>query len=170
MLKTKPQIILPVFLIAALLLLQGCNDEQPGIEGLTNKAAPDFNMELFDGGSFQLSEHKGKAVMINFFASWCVSCGEEVHHIQKTFEAYNKKQVAFLGVAVDDTEKKAKAFMEKNGLKIPAGLDRTGQIKELYGLYGMPTTFFIDKKGIVSYFHAGVVTKDLMTHEIDKLL
>ncbi len=60
--------------------------------------------------------------------------------------------------------------MKKNGLTIPAGLDRTGQIKELYGLYGMPTTFFIDKNGIVSYFHAGVVTKDLITHEIDKLL
>jgi peroxiredoxin len=170
MLKTKPQILLSVLLTGALLLLQGCNEQAPSIEGLTNETAPDFNVELFDGGTFQLSEQKGKAVMINFFASWCVSCGEEVHHIQKAFEAYNTEQVAFLGIAVDDTEKKAKAFMEKNGLKIPAGLDRTGQIKELYGLYGMPTTFFIDKNGIVSYFHAGVVTKDLITHEIDKLL
>jgi peroxiredoxin len=170
MLKTKHQSILPALLISALLLLQACSSEQQSIEGLTNEAAPDFNVELFDGGNFQLSEQKGKVVMINFFASWCVSCGEEVHHIQQAFEVYKKEQVAFLGVAVDDTEKKAKAFMKKNGLTIPAGLDRTGQIKELYGLYGMPTTFFIDKKGIVSYFHAGVVTKDLITHEIDKLL
>lgn len=170
MLKSIPDSFLLIFLTGTLLLLQGCNDEQPGIEGLTNKAAPDFNMELFDGGTFQLSDQKGKAVMINFFASWCVSCGEEVHHIQQAFESHNQEQVAFLGVAVDDTEKKAKAFMEKNGLTIPAGLDRTGQIKELYGLYGMPTTFFIDKDGIVSYFHAGVVTKELIRHEIDKLL
>lgn len=170
MLKTKLQALLTMLLISALLLLQGCNNEQASIEGLTNEIAPDINVELFDGGTFKLSEQKGKAVMINFFASWCVSCGEEVHHIQKAFESYKKDQVAFLGIAVDDTEKKAKAFMEKNGLKIPAGLDRTGQIKELYGLYGMPTTFFIDKNGIVSYFHAGVVTKDLITHEIDKLL
>jgi peroxiredoxin len=170
MLKAKHQSILPVFLISALLLLQACSGEQQSIEGLTNEAAPDFNVELFDGGNFQLSEQKGKVVMINFFASWCVSCGEEVHHIQKAFQSYAPEEVAFLGVAVDDTEKKATAFMKKNGLTIPAGLDRTGQIKELYGLYGMPTTFFIDKNGIVSYFHAGVVTKDLITHEIDKLL
>jgi len=170
MLKANHQSILPVFLISALLLLQACSSEQQSVEGLINEAAPDFNVELFDGGTFQLSEQKGKVVMINFFASWCVSCGEEVHHIQKAFQSYAPEKVAFLGIAVDDTEKKAKAFMKKNGLTIPAGLDRTGQIKELYGLYGMPTTFFIDKNGIVSYFHAGVVTKDLITHEIDKLL
>ncbi len=170
MLKAKLQSLLSVFLMGALLLFQGCSADAPVIEGLTNKPAPDFNVELFDGGSFQLSEQKGKAVMINFFASWCVSCGEEVHHIEKAFQAYAPEKVAFLGVAVDDTEKKAKAFMKKEGLTIPAGLDRTGQIKEIFGLYGMPTTFFIDKQGIVSYFHAGVVTKDLIKHEIDKLL
>ncbi len=108
--------------------------------------------------------------MINFFASWCVSCGEEIHHIQDAFQTYTPEKVVFLGVAIDDTEKKAKAFMQKNKLSIPAGLDREGKLKEAFGLYGMPTTFFIDKNGIISYFHAGVVTKDLIQHEIDKLL
>ena len=170
MLKAKHQGILTVYLLSALLLLQACSNEQQSIEGLTNEAAPDFTVELFDGGAFKLSEQKGKAVMINFFASWCVSCGEEVHHIQEAFQSYAPEKVAFLGIAVDDTEKKATAFMKKNGLTIPAGLDRTGKLKEAFGLYGMPTTFFIDKNGIVSYFHAGVVTKELITHEIDKLL
>lgn len=168
MLKDKPKGILALIFIGCL-LLYGCSEEQ-SIEGLTHEPAPNFSLQLFDGGHFQLDEQKGKAVVINFFASWCVSCGEEVHHIQKTFEAYAPEQVAFLGVAVDDTEKKAIAFLQKSGLTIPAGLDKTGQIKELYGLYGMPTTFFIDKQGLVSYFHAGVVTEDLLKHEIDKLL
>lgn len=170
MLKAIKYSLLPALLISACLLLQGCSDEVPIMDGITNEPAPDFSMELFDGNKFELNEQKGKVVMINFFASWCVSCGEEVHHIQEAFEAYTNQPVIFLGIAVDDTEKKAKGFMKKNGLKIPAGLDRTGQIKEIYGLYGMPTTFFIDKNGIVSYFHAGVVTKDLIKHEIDKLL
>ena len=60
--------------------------------------------------------------------------------------------MVFLAIAVDDTEKKAKAFMKKMGLTIPAGLDKTGKIKDDYGIYGMPTTFFIDKNGKVSYF------------------
>ena len=75
-----------------------------------------------------------------------------------------------MGIAVDDTEKKAKEFLKKSGLTIPAGLDRTGKIKDTYGIYGMPTTFFIDKNGKISYFHAGVVTEELLRHEIDKLL
>lgn len=168
MLRRKPELLM--LLISGLLLLQGCSEEVPTVDGMINQTAPDFSMELFNGEKFQLSDHKGRAIMINFFASWCVSCGEEIHHIQEASETYTNQPVSFLGIAVDDTEKKAKRFMKKNGLKIPAGLDRTGQIKEIYGLYGMPTTFFINKNGIVSYFHAGVVTKDLIKHEIDKLL
>ena len=99
-----------------------------------------------------------------------VSCGEETPHIEKISREYASQPVAFLGIAVDDTEKKAKAFLKKTGLNIPAGLDRTGKIKDAYGLYGMPTTFFIDKNGKISYLHAGVVTEELLKHEIDKLL
>ena len=162
--------LLATLLLGSLLLLQGCGSEEPGLEGLTHEPAPDFSLELFDGSHFELGAQRGKVVVINFFASWCVSCGEEVHHIEKAFQSYSPQQVMFLGIAVDDTEKKAKAFLKKSELTIPAGLDRTGQIKELYGLYGMPTTFFIDRSGLVSYLHAGVVTEALLKHEIDKLL
>ena len=134
------------------------------------EVAPDFKMALFDGGDFQLSAHKGKVVVINFFASWCVSCGEETPVIEKASHKYSPQTVAFLAIAVDDTEKKAKEFLKKTGLTIHAGLDKTGKIKESYGLYGMPTTFFIDKSGKISYFHAGVVSEELLKHEIDKLL
>lgn len=157
------------FFIGSLLLVQGCNMDTTA-QKTTVETAPDFNIALFDGGNFQLSEHKGKAVVINFFASWCVSCGKETPIIEKIAHTYTPQGVVFLAIAVDDTEKKAKAFMQKIGLTIPAGLDRTGQVKEAYGLYGMPTTFFIDKNGKISYFHAGVVTEELLKHEIDKLL
>jgi len=160
---------LRMLLFSSLLLLHGCN-EAPTIEGLAHKPAPDFSMTLFNGDDFQLSAQKGKVVMINFFASWCVSCGAEIHHIQNTFKAYAPKNVTFLGIAIDDTEKKARAFMQQHDLTYPAGMDNTGHLKEIFGLYGMPTTFFIDKNGMVSYFHAGVVTEALLRHEIDKLL
>ncbi len=157
------------FFVACSLALQGCGDGTPPPPA-EKEAAPDFSLELFDGGTFQLSDMKGKAVVINFFASWCVSCGEETPTIERIAQKYTKKGVVFLAIAVDDTEKKARAFIKKVGLNIPAGLDRTGEIKEAYGLYGMPTTFFIDKQGMVSYFHAGVVTARLLEHEIEKLL
>ncbi|OGT13234.1 MAG: hypothetical protein A3F73_07785 [Gallionellales bacterium RIFCSPLOWO2_12_FULL_59_22] len=156
-------------LLGSFLFILGCGDKSTGSKAAMEEA-PDFNVALFDGGEFRLSAQKGKVVVINFFASWCVSCGEETPHIEKVSREYAAQPVAFLGIAVDDTEKKAKEFLKKEGLTIPAGLDRTGQIKDAYGLYGMPTTFFIDKNGRISYFHAGVVTEELLKHEIGKLL
>ena len=170
MLRLNPYNLLVVFLTTILLLSQGCS-ESGDPESMVKEVAPDFDLPLFDGGTFKLSDQKGKRpVVINFFASWCVSCGKETPVIQAMFKKYGTDKVAFLGIAVDDTEKKAKQFMKKIGLNIPAGLDRTGEIKEAFGLYGMPTTFFIDKEGLVSYFHPGVVTEQLLKHEIDKIL
>lgn len=169
MLKIKSRSFLLALLTSSLLLIQGCSDNATAPIAAM-EPAPDFNMTLFDGGDFQLGAQKGKVVVINFFASWCVSCGEETPVIERLSHTYAPQAVVFLGIAVDDTEKKAKEFMKKMGLTIPAGLDKTGKIKDAYGIYGMPTTFFIDKNGKVSYFHAGVVTEELLKHEIDKLL
>lgn len=169
MLKPKSRSFLLASFISGLLLIQGCSEKTTAPVAVM-EAAPDFKMALFEGGDFQLSAQKGKVVVINFFASWCVSCGEETPVIEKASHKYAQQPVVFLAIAVDDTEKKARAFMKKIGLTIPAGLDKTGKIKDDYGIYGMPTTFFIDKNGKVSYFHAGVVTEELLKHEIDKLL
>lgn len=169
MLKLRCRSLLLALFTGSLLLIQGCSENATAPIGAL-EPAPDFNMTLFEGGDFQLSAQKGKVVVINFFASWCVSCGEETPIIERLSRTYSPEKVMFLAIAVDDTEKKAKAFMKKTGMTIPAGLDKTGKIKDAYGIYGMPTTFFIDKDGKVSYFHAGVVTEALLKHEIDKLL
>ena len=169
MLKPKSHNYLLALLLSSILLISGCNDNTtPPIAAM--EAAPDFNITLFEGGDFQLSAQKGKVIVINFFASWCISCGEETPVIEIVSHKYSPQTVVFLAIAVDDTEKKAKAFMNKMGMTIPAGLDKTGKIKDDYGIYGMPTTFFIDKNGKVSYSHSGVVTEELLKHEIDKLL
>ena len=169
MLKFKSCSFVLALLLSSLLLVQGCSEDTTA-QKTAMETAPDFEMALFDGGNFRLSEHRGKVIVINFFASWCVSCGEETPLIEKAAHEYSPQSVMFLAIAVDDTEKKAKAFMQKMGLTIPAGLDKTGKIKDAYGLYGMPTTFFIDKSGKISYLHAGVVTEELLKHEINKLL
>jgi len=164
--RRKSYCFSPALIITVVFLSQGCSETSDIAAG----PAPDFTVELFQGGRFQLSEHKGTPVVINFFASWCRACGEETPIIEEAAREYGPEKVAFLGIAVDDTEKKAQAFMQEIGLTIPAGLDRTGEIKDAYGLYGMPTTFFIDKHGMVSYHHPGVVSAPLLKHELDKLL
>lgn len=88
----------------------------------------------------------------------------------KTAHEYGPKGVVFLGIAIDDTEEKMKEFMVRYDVDFPVGLDKTTEIQKSYGLYGIPTTYFIDKQGVVNYFHSGAVTEELLQHELDKLL
>ena len=134
------------------------------------EAAPDFKLVLLDGNNFQLADHKGKPIFINFFASWCLPCKDEMPAIEKIASAYQPKGVVFLAISTDDTESSAKEFVKKYGVTIPVGIDKSTDIQKAYGLYGIPTTYFIDKQGMVNYFHSGTVTEELMQHELDKLL
>jgi len=172
MLKFKPQkLLLAVSVPGLLLALVAAGLLFSSGETTTEKkAAPDFSLQLLDGGTFQLSAYKGDPVMINFFASWCHPCRQEIPSLVAVRTEYKPKGVHFLAIAIDDTEKDVKAIIKELGFTFPAGLDTTGEIKDAYGIYGLPTTFFIDKKGVISYSHAGSATKELLRHELDKLL
>lgn len=156
--------------VAVLLLTQG-NAINP-ISASSSESiepAPDFTLTLLDGSSFRLSDHKGKPVLINFFASWCLPCREEMPVLEKIVRDYQPKDVVFLGIAVDDTEEKMKDFIKRYDVTFPVGLDKTGEVQKFFGLYGIPTTYFIDRNGMIRYFHSGAVTEKLLQHELDKL-
>lgn len=154
----------PVLVLCSLLFLVGCGDKVP------KESASDFTLELFEGGSFTLSKQHGHPVVINFFASWCIPCKAEAPALDKVYKESKIKGVAFLGIAVQDTVEKAKDFVKENGITFPAGLDQDGTIKESFGVYGVPVTYFIDKNGIINYIHAGILTEDLIRYELDKIL
>lgn len=158
--------------VVGLLLTQG-----DATNGLFSKpapekkeSAPDFTFVLLDGKTFHLGDHKGKPVLINFFASWCLPCREEMPVLEKMAQEYSQKGVIFLGIAIDDTEVKMKDFVAKYGVTFPVGLDKTAAIQKSFGIYGIPTTYFIDKQGVINYSHSGSVTEELLQHELDKLL
>jgi peroxiredoxin len=136
----------------------------------TRESAPDFTLKLIDGGTFKFSNYKGKPMLINFLASWCLPCKEEVPAIEKITHEYSSKGVVFLGIGVDDTEEKMGKLIKKFNVTFPVGLDKTTDIQNAFGIYGIPTTYFIGRDGIINYFHSGVVTEELMRHELDKLL
>src|SRR3990167_6795514 len=145
--------VLAVVLWSALLLppVIGCEEEVI----VKREPAPVFVLKLFDGGEFNSADHKGKAMVVNFFASWCLPCKVEAPHLEKAYREFNIKQddparkVVFLGVAIQDTEDAAMGFVKAAGITFPAGLDADDKIKEAFGVYGLPTTFFVDGKGIV---------------------
>ena len=158
--------------IAGLLLSMGGAENKFSSKSSTEakELTPNFTLELMDGKEFHFSDYKGKPVLINFFASWCLPCREEMPVLEKIVLEYQPKGVAFLGIAVDDTEQKMKEFITRYGVTFPVGLDKTAEIQKSFGLYGIPTTYFIDKNGVINYFHSGVVTEELLHHELDKLL
>jgi len=150
--------------VAATVLLTG-KDTRP-----ENKAAPDLSLTLLDGSNFQLSDYKGRPVMINFFASWCLPCREEIPALIKIHNTYRKKGVTFVAIAIDDSRKEVNKLIAKTGFNFPIGLDETGKIKEAFGVYGLPTSFFIRKDSTISYSHPGGVNEALLRHELDKIL
>lgn len=149
--------------------LQSCEEDGGGTAGGKEPAA-DFSLALFDGGNFRLSDYRGSPVIVNFFASWCVPCKVEAPVLEKAFQDYGDDGVAVVGIAIQDTETKAKDFVEELGLTYPAGLDADSTIKEAYGVFGLPMTYFIDKAGLINYTHIGVVTEDLLRYELEKIL
>ena len=168
MFQSSCKALIVLFMSVCLWFVQGCSDTN--YVYLKGEPAADFSIDRFDGGSFQLSAHKGKPILINFFASWCVACGTEIPVLAKVSPEYSKKGVVFVGVAINDTETKARKFIGKYNLTFATGLDKSGEIRKNYQLYGMPTTLLVDKQGIIKYLHLGGVTENLIRHELDKLL
>ncbi len=169
--RSRTQFPRLVLFLCITLVLQGCGEGDGGGGAADRSLAPDFELTQFDdGGSFRLSEYKGNPVVINFFASWCTTCGIEVNDLETVYREFAARKVMFVGVGIDDTEAKARKYVAKYGITYPTGLDATGTIKKDYGIYGLPYTFFIDRKGFITYIHAGAVTAALLKYELDKLL
>ncbi|MBM7663120.1 thiol-disulfide isomerase/thioredoxin [Bacillus mesophilus] len=130
---------------------------------LLNKVAPDFTLETLTGEKVTLSELKGKKVFINFWASWCPPCRDEMPEIQHFFEQH--PDVVVLAVDLRNTEKSDEAvekYITENEYSFPVLLDRTGQVGESYKVLTLPTSYFINTKGEVQYKFIGPLTLEKM--------
>lgn len=164
-------LLLAVSLAVLLLYQKDADTETPArSRTMVKEFAPDFTLTPIEGRSIRYGELKGKPILVNFFASWCLPCREEMPAIERIAREYKARGVVFLGVAVDDTEAKMREFVTRYEVSFPVGLDNGATIQKSFGLYGIPTTYFIDKQGVINYFHAGAVTEELLRHELDKLL
>ena len=117
------------------------------IERASGKAAKDFELTLFDGETLRLSDLKGKVVVLNFWASYCVPCRWEMPAFEAMWQEYKDRGVVFVGVAVGDTQEDAIAFAEQVGATYPLGLDTSGEIAIDYRATKLPSTYLIDRDG-----------------------
>lgn len=133
--------------------------------------AQDFETTLLNGEQFQLSDQRGKVVLLNIWATWCPPCEEETPALNEVYEKYSDQGVEFLGISIDEQgESVVKPFVEKYDISYPITID-DGSIMEKYGpTMGVPTTYIIDQKGNLRYFATGAITKAELEPRLKKLL
>ena len=114
-----------------------------------DEPAPVFQMPLFDGSMINISDYRGEVVVLNFWASWCGPCRWEMPAFESMYQEYGDKGVMFVGVAISDDPANAQAFADEVGVTYPIGADFAGRIARVYRPTTMPTTFFIDREGVI---------------------
>ncbi|MBI4790431.1 MAG: TlpA family protein disulfide reductase [Chloroflexi bacterium] len=112
--------------------------------------APDFTLQTFDGQTIKLADLRGKVVVINFWASWCVPCRDEAPFLEKTWRQYKSRDVVFLGIDWVDPEPDARAYLKEFNITYPNGPDLGSTISQQYRIKGVPETFFIGRDGKVA--------------------
>jgi cytochrome c biogenesis protein CcmG/thiol:disulfide interchange protein DsbE len=122
---------------------------------LVARQAPSFTLTLFDGSTVSLRDLRGKAVFLNFWASWCPPCRAEARALEAAWQKNKGPAVVFLGIDIQDKEEDARAFLEEFGVTYMNGPDAGGRIAIDYGVWGIPESYFIDPEGRITYKHVG---------------
>lgn len=118
----------------------------------------DFTLETFDGELIHTADLRGRAVLINFYASWCTTCDEEASLLEQAwqdFQGDGNEAVLFLGVAYMDTERASRAYLSEHGVTFPAGSDLGGAISRIYQVNSVPETFILDPDGALQVIKIG---------------
>lgn len=121
----------------------------------TAAAAPDFTLRALNGPNLRLAEQRGKVVMVNFWATWCGPCRQEMPELEKLHKRYRASGFVMLGVNVDDDPAKAADLAARLGVTFPVLLDTDKAVSRRYDLATMPSTVIVDREGVVRFVHRG---------------
>jgi peroxiredoxin len=132
----------------------------PAWAGVTDAQAPVFTLQSVDGRTVSLAQFKGDVVMINFWASWCGPCRQEMPLLDTIYKQYKDMGFTLLGVNVEPDPHGANAWLKKTPVSYPILYDPKSQVSQLYQVQAMPTTVIVDRQGIVRYVHNGYLPGD----------
>lgn len=145
--KIKNALIAVVFCAFAASSLAG--------SGLAGQPAPDFALKSSSGDNLRLSEYRGNVVMVNFWATWCGPCRQEMPLLDELYTRYERVGFTLLGVNIDDDSRKAMNMISELGVNFPVLFDDRKEVSKLYEVDAMPVTVIIDREGNVRFVHQG---------------
>ncbi len=139
-----PGIILAIFAASSL-----------ASSSLEGQAAPDFVLKSSGGENLRLSEYRGDVVMINFWATWCGPCRQEMPLLDDLYNRYERVGFILLGVNIDDDSRRAMKMIDELGVSFPVLFDESKEVSKLYAVSAMPVTILVDREGTVRHVHHG---------------
>ncbi|OGL18088.1 MAG: hypothetical protein A3F92_15065 [Candidatus Rokubacteria bacterium RIFCSPLOWO2_12_FULL_71_22] len=138
---------------------------------LVGRPAPAFALTAFDGTAVSLEAHRGRVVVVNFWASWCYpACYEEAPVLERAWRTYRDRGLTLIGVDIQDKREAAEKFIRDFGLTFPNAQDLTGKVSVDFGVYGVPETFFLDRRGQIRAKHVGALTDEIFRANVERLL
>ncbi len=165
-----------IFVLAAIAVYQNfaaadqaalSKEEAPKVDFL----APSFEAKASDGHVYKVGGARDKALFINFWASWCGPCEVEAPHLQENYEKYKDRLDLYaVNATTLDKMNEAEAFAKRFGFTFPIIYDKDGSIVKLYQVYGYPTSFLVDKNGIIRDAIYGIVSPAELERKIKRLL
>ena len=154
-------------LLGSQLLVPAQNQANAGSSPLIGHPAPDFTLLVLgphagSASTIRLASLKGKPILLNFWASWCVPCQQEAPLLQKTWQSVQRQGITFLGIDFQDARSDGLNFLHTYGITYPNVADDTGSTAINYGVTGVPETFFIDRHGVIISKVIGELTEQSM--------
>jgi len=158
---------LPLLAVLALIFGVYRLTQRPTSTAVVGRPAPAFQLQSLAGGAVSLADYKGRPVIVNFWATWCEPCKQEMPALQA--EADATPDLVVLGVDNVESAVKVRPFVEQLGLRFPILLDQDGSVVERYQVTGLPTTFFIDRAGVLRSIYRGPLTPDTLRENVARI-
>ncbi len=144
-----------VLIFLAFLFLSAGTLSPWDIDEIVGKKAPDFTLKDVDGRDVAFSSYKGKAVLINFWATWCPSCRSEMPALNRLGKELRSRGLAVVGVSVDRSADSVKDYLLKNPLDFPILVDTDSKVSRQFKVFSLPTSFLLDRNGLILYRFLG---------------